>query len=55
MGDVLLVACRIHPFGLDPDRHATPIYAVSALATTAVTVVASAWVIYRFFVAPSAA
>ena len=55
LGGVLLVARLIHPFGLDPDKHATPIRAVSALATTVVIVVASAWVIYRFFVAPSAA
>ena len=54
LGGVLLVARLIHPFGLDPDKHATPIRAVSALATTVVIVVASAWVIYRFFVAPSA-
>ena len=55
LGGVLLVARLIHPFGLDPDKHATPIRAASALATTVVIVVASAWVIYRFFVAPMAA
>ena len=51
LGGVLLLARLIHPFGLDPDRHNTPIRAVSALATTLVIVVASGWVVYRFVIA----